>query len=99
MKYIVETNADNGDSFYSEEFDTKEKAIEKMAYEWRLLSPQSKSEIRKRDYLAKDGVSPYMVVLVDMTGKTTVIFTCTTYVEVVTLAEMIEAKENEEKED
>lgn len=99
MKYMIETNADNGDSFYSEEFDTVVEAIEEMAYRWRLLLPTKESEFRRMGYLSSDRVTPYMVALKGMTEETTDIFTHTTYAEAMTLAEMIEPKENEEKED
>ena len=91
MKYRLETNADNGDSFYSGEFDTIEKATEEMVYQWRLLPYQTKSELRKRGYLSKSGDLPYMAVLRDLSKTTEGIFTYSDCV--LTLAEMIEAKE------
>lgn len=91
MKYRLETNADNGDSFHSEEFDTMEKATEEMAYQWRLLPYQTKSELRKRGFLSKSGDLPYMAVLRDLSKTTEGIFTYSDCV--LTLAEMIEAKE------
>ena len=39
MKYTIETNAYNGDSYYSQESDTLEKAIEEMVCErWIQLA-------------------------------------------------------------
>ena len=39
MKYIIETDAYNGDSDYNQESDTLEKAIEEMVQErWILLA-------------------------------------------------------------
>ncbi len=93
MKYRIETNADNGDSFYSEEFDTIEKATEEMAYQWRLLPYHTKSEIRQRDYCGMGGDWPYMVVLGGLIETAEGIFTYTDCAEALTLAEMMEAEE------
>jgi len=99
MKYRIETNADNGDSFYSEEFDTIEKATEEMVYQWRLLPYHTKSELRRRGYLSKSGDLPYMAVLGGMIETAKGILTYTDCVVALTLAEMIEAKEEMDAEE
>ena len=98
MKYIIETNAYDGSSYYSQEFDTLEKAIEEMAYEWRLLPNHTKSELRRWNYLTKNGKLPYMIILGGMTTTTCGIFTYTEAAETMTLREMIAAKERDEEE-